>query len=90
MNLPPGLSASRSSARGSVQIVVERAGGDNRFKFQRRVTMAVRDGEYRGRIALRKPGLYRFTAKAGDTGRSKQVFVRAIRRTARAGGLQAR
>jgi hypothetical protein len=83
------LLTGRSSARGSVQIVVERAGGDNRFKFQRRVTMTVRDGEYRGRITLRKPGLYRFTAKAGDTGRSKQVFVRAIRRTARAGGLRA-
>ena len=71
-----------------MQIVVERAGGDNRFKFQRRVKMSVRDGEYSGRIPLRKPGLYRFTAKVGDTGRSKQVFVRAIRRTAR-GGLRA-
>jgi hypothetical protein len=76
-----------SSLRGSVQVVVERAGGNGRFKFQRRVAMTVRDGEFRGRIPLRKPGLYRFTAKAGDTARSKQVFVRAIR--PRSGGLRA-
>ena len=69
-------------------MVVERAGGDNRFKFQRRVTMSVRNGKYSGRIRLRTPGLYRFTAKAGDTGRSKQVFVRAVRRRTR-GGLAA-
>jgi hypothetical protein len=49
----------------------------------------VRGGRYSGRILLRRPGLYRFTAKAGDTGRSRQVFVRAIRRTARSGGLRA-
>jgi hypothetical protein len=75
------------SARGSVQVVVERAGGDNRYKFIRRIPMTVRDGEYKGRIALRKPGLYRFTAKSGDTARSRQVVVRAVRRTRANGGL---
>ena len=52
---------------------------------QRGVT--VRNGTYSGRIRLRTPGLYRFTAKVGDTGRSPQVFVRAVRRTADSGGL---
>ncbi len=74
-------------ARGSVQVVMERAGGDMRFKYIRRVRMTVRDGEFSGRVALRKPGLYRFTAKSGDTARSKQVFVRAVRRTRSNGGL---
>jgi hypothetical protein len=68
---------------------VERAGGDMRFKFVRRVPIDVRDGTFSGRVLLRRPGLYRFTAKAGDTGRSQQIFVRAIRRTARNGGLRA-
>jgi hypothetical protein len=49
--------------------------------------MTVTDGKFRGRIALRRPGLYRFTAKSGDTGRSKQVFVRAVRQSRAAGGL---
>ena len=84
------LLSGRSSEAGSVEIVVERAGGDMQFKFVRRVRIAVRNGQYRGRVLLRRPGLYRFTAKAGDTGRSQQVFVRAIRRTARSGGLAAR
>ena len=84
------LLSGRSSEAGSVEIVVERAGGDMQFKFVRRVRIAVRSGQYRGRVLLRRPGLYRFTAKAGDTGRSQQVFVRAIRRTARSGGLAAR
>jgi hypothetical protein len=51
--------------------------------------MRVRDGEFKGRIALRKPGLYRFTAKSGDLGRSKQVFVRAVRRPSGTGGASA-
>jgi hypothetical protein len=83
------LLSGRSSEAGPVQVVVERAGGDMRFKFVRRLPIAVRGGSYRGRVLLRRPGLYRFTAKAGDTGRSQQVYVRAIRRTARSGGLRA-
>jgi hypothetical protein len=77
------------SARGTVQVVVEKAGGDMNFKFVRRVSMTVRDGKFTGRIALRKPGLYRFTAKSGDLGRSKQVFVRAVRRPSGTGGVAA-
>jgi hypothetical protein len=84
------LLSGRSSSTGSVQIVVERAGGNMNYKFVRRIPMAVRGGTYSGRIALRKPGLYRFTAKVGDTGRSSQVFVRAVRRTAANGGLAPR
>jgi hypothetical protein len=83
------LLSGKSSETGPVQVVVERAGGDMRFKFVRRLPIDVRDGSYSGRVLLRRPGLYRFTAKAGDTGRSQQVFVRAIRRTARNGGLRA-
>ena len=41
---------------GAVQVVVERAGGNNQFKFQRRVKMTVRNGTYSGRIRLRTPG----------------------------------
>ncbi len=81
------LLSGKTDGSGAVQVVVERAGGNNRFKFQRRVKMTVRDGTYSGRIRLRKPGLYRFTAKVGDTGRSPQVFVRAVRRTTDSGGL---
>jgi hypothetical protein len=81
------LLSGSSSATGTVQVVVEKAGGDMRFKFVRRVPMTVTDGKFRGRIALRRPGLYRFTAKSGDTGRSKQVFVRAVRQSRAAGGL---
>jgi hypothetical protein len=81
------LLSGKTDGSGAVQVVVERAGGNNRFKFQRRVKMTVRDGTYSGRIRLRTPGLYRFTAKVGDTGRSPQVFVRAVRRTADSGGL---
>ena len=84
------LLSGKTDQRGPVQVVVERAGGTNQFKFQRRVSMTVRDGSYSGRIRLRTPGLYRFTAKAGDTGRSPQVFVRAVRRTAANGGLAPR
>jgi uncharacterized protein with LGFP repeats len=84
------LLSGRSSLNGRVDVVVERAGGDGRFTFQRRVAMTVRRGRYSGRITLRTPGLYRFTAKAGDTGRSKQVFVRAVRRTRANGGLAPR
>jgi hypothetical protein len=84
------LLSGRSSVGRSVDVVVERAGGDSRFRFQRRVRMNVRNGRYSGRITLRTPGLYRFTAKAGDTGRSKQVFVRAVRRTSANGGLAPR
>ncbi len=81
------LLSGKTDQTGPVEVVVERAGGTNRFKFQRRVKMTVRSGRYSGRIRLRKPGLYRFTAKAGDTGRSPQVFVRAVRRTTDSGGL---
>ncbi len=84
------LLSGKTDQRGPVQVVVERAGGTNEFKFQRRVSMTVRNGRYSGRIRLRTPGLYRFTAKAGDTGRSPQVFVRAVRRTAANGGLAPR
>jgi hypothetical protein len=81
------LLSGATSVSGSIQVVVERAGGDGRFKFQRRVRMSVRGGRWSGRVGLRKPGLYRFTAKAGDTGRSREVFVRAVRRTRASGGL---
>ena len=81
------LLSGKTDQSGAVQVVVERAGGNNQFKFQRRVKMTVRNGKYSGRIRLRTPGLYRFTAKVGDTGRSPQVFVRAVRRTADSGGL---
>jgi uncharacterized protein with LGFP repeats len=84
------LLSGRSSVGQSVDVVVERAGGDSRFRFQRRVRMSVRNGRYSGRITLRTPGLYRFTAKAGNTGRSKQVFVRAVRRASANGGLAPR
>jgi len=71
----------------TVKVVMERAGGDGNFKYVRRYTMRVRDGKFAGRVPLRRPGLYRFTAKSGDTARSRQVFVRAVRRTRANGGL---
>jgi hypothetical protein len=81
------LSGRCSDDTGTVQVVMERAGGDLKFKFAHKISMRVRRGRYEGRVRLRKPGLYRFTTRSGDDARSKQVFVRAVRRTRANGGL---
>jgi hypothetical protein len=81
------LSGRCSDDVDSVQVVMARAGGDLNFKFAHKITMRVVKGRYSGRVKLSKPGLYRFTTRSGGDARSKQVFVRAVRRTRANGGL---
>jgi N-acetylmuramoyl-L-alanine amidase len=75
----------------TVTLVIELARGGGRYSYVRRVQATVRNNAYRIRLPLRRPALYRITAKAGAT-KAEPVFVRAIRRTSSAsgGGVAAR
>jgi hypothetical protein len=66
----------------SVAIVLERQGSDGRFRRVASVRGSVRRTTWRAAVRLRRPGLYRMTArtsaKAGDA-RGTPVYVRAVR-----------
>jgi hypothetical protein len=66
----------------SVAVVLERQGSDGRFRRVASVSGRVQKTKWRAAVRLRRPGLYRLTArtspKAGDA-RGTPVYVRAVR-----------
>jgi hypothetical protein len=66
----------------SVAVVLERQGSDGRFRRVASVSGRVRKTTWRAAVPLRRPGLYRLTArtspKAGDA-RGTPIYVRAVR-----------
>jgi N-acetylmuramoyl-L-alanine amidase len=67
----------------SVSVVLEREGSDGKFRRVASVRGRVSKTTWRAAVRLRRPGLYRLTArtsrKDGD-GRGTPVYVRAVRR----------
>jgi hypothetical protein len=63
-----------------VAVLLEREGSDGRFRRVRFVSARVNKTSWRAAIRLRRPGLYRLTARSGGT-TGRQVYVRAVRST---------
>ena len=72
----------------AVAVLLEREGADGKFHRVRIVSGTRRLTTWRAAVRLRRPGLYRLTArtaaKDGD-GRGRAVYVRAVR--AHTGGV---
>jgi N-acetylmuramoyl-L-alanine amidase len=66
----------------SVAVVLERQGSDGRFRRVASVRGSVRRTTWRAAVRLRRPGLYRLTARTsarGGDARGTPVYVRAVR-----------
>jgi N-acetylmuramoyl-L-alanine amidase len=66
----------------SVAIVLERQGSDGRFRRVSSIRGRVRRTTWRAAVRLRRPGLYRLTARTsakGGDARGTPVYVRAVR-----------
>jgi N-acetylmuramoyl-L-alanine amidase-like protein len=63
-----------------VSIRLERQGSDGTFRRVRFVSARVSKTQWRAAVRLRRPGLYRLTARSGG-GEGRAVYVRAVRST---------
>jgi hypothetical protein len=66
----------------SVSIVLERQGSDGRFRRVASVRGRVSRTTWRAAVRLRRPGLYRLTARASakaGASRGTPTYVRAVR-----------
>jgi hypothetical protein len=74
----------------AVAVLLEREGADGTFHRVRFVKAKVRQTTWRAAVRLRRPGLYRLTARTaandGDV-RGKAVYVRAVRGRPNTGGV---
>ena len=72
----------------ALSVLLEREGADGKFHRVRFVRATLRQTDWRAAVRLRRPGLYRLTArtaaKDGDA-RGRPVYVRAVR--AHTGGV---
>ena len=67
-----------------VSVLVEREGADGKFRHDRFVSARLSKTNWRTAVRLRRPGLYRLTARTGG-GAGRAVYVRAERFTGGAG-----
>jgi hypothetical protein len=68
-----------------VSILLEREGSDGTFRRARFVSARVSKTSWRAAVRLRRPGLYRLTARSGGA-EGRALYVRAVRLTGGAGG----
>jgi hypothetical protein len=71
-------------------VLLEREGSDGRFHRVRLVRATVRLTTWRAAVRLRRPGLYRLTARSSakdGNARGKPIYVRAVRGRVNTGGV---
>jgi hypothetical protein len=69
-----------------VSVKLERQGSDGTFRHVRFLRARVTLTSWRASVRLRRPGLYRLTARTSGGGTGRTVYVRAVRST---GGVRA-
>jgi hypothetical protein len=67
-----------------VSVLLERQSSDGKFRHVRFVSARLSKTNWRAPVRLRRPGLYRLTARSGG-GEGRAVYVRAVRLTGGAG-----
>ncbi len=89
------VSGSMRPHRGRLRLEVARPGSDERMHVVARLAVKVRGGRFTARVRLRRPALHRLRiAFAPDQrngrGRSRELYVRAVRPRSATGGARAR